>query len=72
MVLEAYGGGKNLFDVDPLRGVVAGVAGRAVARFAFVADGSQQAIQRKIRERIGLDKLANPLDRAIGGYQFAL
>ncbi len=37
---------QDVFDIDPLRRVVAGVAGGAVAGFVLVADGGQEAIER--------------------------
>ena len=44
--LNVSGGGQDLFYVDPLRRVVAGIAGGAVAGFLFVADGGEQAVER--------------------------
>ena len=50
--LSADRGGQDIFDVDPLRGVVAGVAGGAEARFLFalflVLGGLQQTVKRQI------------------------
>ena len=44
--VSARGGCRsNVFDIDPLRGIVAGVAGGAVAQIAILAAGLQQAVE---------------------------
>ena len=60
--LQGCGCGKDIFDVDPLGGIVAGVAGGAEAVALAAVAGFQQPFERKIGQRIGFDELANLFD----------
>ena len=62
---------QDLFHVDPLRGIVAGVAGGAVADFLLVLQDLQQPVERQIGQRVGLDVLANLFDGVVGGDEVA-
>ena len=65
-------GRDQLFDVDQLGRIVAGVAGVAV----FVRSSSPTALrsdaEREIAERIGFDEAADLFDGVVGGDQLAL
>ncbi len=46
LYLEAYGSGKDIFHIDPLGWVVAGIAGPAVARMLGTVAALQKPFQR--------------------------
>ena len=57
----AYAYGLNLFNVDPVGGIRAGVAGRTVGRLLAISAGFLQPGQRQISQRVGANELANLL-----------
>src|SRR6266496_3351631 len=61
----------ELFDIDQLRGVVAGVAGVAVFVLLVVADGFAQTGQREISDGIGLDEFADLFHGVVARDQLA-
>ena len=66
LTLQSHRRRQDGVCIDPLGGVVAGVTGGAVALRLFARAGSQQAVEREIGQRIGLDEAANLIDRVIG------
>src|SRR5947209_10630133 len=70
--LKRCRGRQDVFNVDPLGGVVAGVAGHAEAIALASVASLEQAFEREVRKRIRLDELANLFDGFVGGDQVAL
>src|SRR5215469_11666014 len=68
--LRSYSGRQNVFHVHPLRRVVAGIAGDAVA--LVTAACLIEAVKREIRQRISLDESPDLVYRLVGGNQVAL
>src|SRR6185312_14437312 len=64
--------GLNFFDIDQIGGIVPGVAGGAVSSFLTVVASFLHSLERKIRERICADVLANFFHRVVGGDEFFL
>src|SRR5437870_12798489 len=64
-------GGGELFDVDQLGGVVAGVAGVTVFVLLIVADGFAQAREREVANGIGFGKFTDLFHVVVARDQFA-
>src|SRR5579871_1526335 len=61
----------QFFEMNQVRGIVAGVAGVTVFA-ARVADRLAEGLERQIGERVGFDVLADLFDGVISGDQLAL
>src|ERR1700722_7603744 len=72
VVLSSNGCRKNLFDVDDVGGIVAGVARAAIRSCLAFATGFFQSREGKIRERVGADIFANRVDGFIGCDELVL
>lgn len=55
-------GRQNIFNVDPLSGIVAGIARGAVTRGGLCFARLKQAVERQISKRIGFNEAANLFD----------
>src|SRR5271157_6492117 len=64
-------GRHQLFDVDELGGIVAGVAGVAVFVLLIVAHGLAQRRERQVPEGIGFHETPDLLHAVVGSDQFA-
>src|SRR5664280_1332106 len=64
--------GRNVFDPHNVGRILAGVAGGAEGVLFAVASRLAQALQRKIRQRIGADVFANFIYRLVGRDQLVL
>lgn len=71
-LLKVHRDRQDLFDVDPLSGILPGIAGRAIAHFFLVLKGLEQALEREMRKRIGLDEATNLFNEVVGGDKVAL
>src|ERR1019366_3377020 len=68
-LLSLLAGGDQLFDVDQLGGVVAGVAGVAVFVLLVVGDRLAEGTDGEIADGIGFHETADLLDVVVGGDQ---
>src|SRR5205807_5117129 len=58
-----------LFHTNPVRGIRAGVAGRAIARLSAIFASLLQTFQREIGQRLSADEVPNLFDGLICGNQ---
>src|ERR1017187_9417815 len=70
-LLPLLAGGDQFFDVDQLRGVVAGVAGVAVFVLLVVGYGLAEGTDGEIADGIGFHETADLLYAVVGGDQLA-
>src|SRR5258705_11533837 len=64
--------GLDIFHVNPIGGIFAGVTSGAVSGRLALGARRLHTFERQIRERIGADELADLLDALIGGNKLPL